>query len=301
MASSIIPFLPPRRIIFSGGGIKVLAHVGAIMALYEKGLLSNVREWAGVSAGGFIALLLCLRYTPQEIYKLCYKFDFSNVRHIEPESMFDVMDTYGIDNGHNVEILLESVLKYKKLSPNATFADLQKQGYEHLTIWASDVHTHTSVTFSTIATPTISVKTAVRASMSYPFYFTPVIHPITKHYLVDGGLLGNYPIYMYEDYDLHHTLGIVFVNSLQQTIEPIDDFQSYLLQILSAFDIPRTRSAMKKYQEHTIVIPLGSFSALQFEITEKEKDELVNAGKNATIQFLERRPHVRFMRRHSVS
>lgn len=296
-----IPFLPPRRIIFSGGGIKILAHVGAVMALEEKGLLKSVREWAGVSAGGFMALLLCLHYTPQEIYKLCHKFDFSNVRHIEPETVFDVMDTYGIDNGHNVEILLESVLKYKKFPPNATFADLQKGGYDHLTIWASDVQTHNSVTFSTSNTPNVSVKLAVRASMSYPFYFTPVVHPVTKHYLVDGGLLGNYPIYMYEDYDLHHTLGITFVNSLQPMVQPIEDFQAYFLQILSAFHVPRTRSAIERYTEHTIVIPLGSFSALQFEITEQEKQELVQAGKQATYQFLERRPQVPFGRRHSVS
>ncbi len=301
MGPSQIPFLPPRRIIFSGGGIKILAHVGAVMALHEKGLLKSVREWAGVSAGGFMALLLCLHYTPQEIYKLCNKFDFSNVRHIEPESILDVMDTYGIDNGQNVEILLESVLKYKKLPSIATFSDLQKAGYDHLTIWASDVNTHNSVTFSTTQTPNISVKMSVRASMSYPLYFTPVIHPFTKHYLVDGGLLGNYPIYMYEDYDLHHTLGITFVNSLEDTHSPIDDFQTYLIQILSAFHVPRTRSAIEKYSAHTIVIPLGSFSALQFEITEKEKQELVEAGKQATYRFLQRRPHVSYGRRHSVS
>jgi NTE family protein len=297
--------IPPRRVLFSGGGIKILAHVGAIMALHDHHMLSNVREWAGVSAGGFMALLLCLHYTPQEIYTLCTKFDFSNVRHIEAESLLDVLDTYGLDNGHNLEILLESVLKYKKFPANATFEDLQKAGYDHLTIWASDVHTHQSVTFSTTATPHISVLFAARASMSYPLYFTPVIHPRTKHYLVDGGLLGNYPIYMYEDYDLHHTLGIMFTSTSislpHANAPPINDFTAYLTQLLSAFHVPRTRAAIEKYADHTIVIPLGSFSALQFEITEKEKQQLIQAGRDAVEQFLKRKPYIPFRRRHSVS
>lgn len=309
-----LPPIPPRRMLFSGGGIKILAHVGAILQLHEHHMLSNVREWAGVSAGGFMALLLSLHYTPNEIYTLCTKFNFSHVRHMEAESILDILDTYGLDNGHNLEILVESVLKYKKFPPTATFHDLQKAGYDHLTIWASDVHTHQSVTFSTTATPHISVLFAIRASMSYPLYFTPVIHPQTKHYLVDGGLLGNYPIYMYEDYDLHHTLGIMFIGSqiassqiagsqtaVPQTIQPIEDFTSYLTQLLSAFHVPRTRAALEKYADHTIVIPLGSFSALQFEITEKEKQQLIQAGRDAVTHFLQRKPSVPFGRRHSVS
>lgn len=43
--------IPPRHIVISGGGIKVVSIVGALKKLDEAGLLKNVKEVSGVSAG----------------------------------------------------------------------------------------------------------------------------------------------------------------------------------------------------------------------------------------------------------
>ena len=52
--------LPPKRIVFTGGGLRSLCHFGVLEVLQKKGLLKNVKEYIGVSAGalvGFCAML----------------------------------------------------------------------------------------------------------------------------------------------------------------------------------------------------------------------------------------------------
>ena len=39
----------PRRILLSGGGIRGLAHIGALQELERNGMLKGVIEWLGVS------------------------------------------------------------------------------------------------------------------------------------------------------------------------------------------------------------------------------------------------------------
>ena len=49
----------PYRIYLSGGGVTVSAHIGALQELSKHISLQTVKEWMGVSAGGFISMCLC--------------------------------------------------------------------------------------------------------------------------------------------------------------------------------------------------------------------------------------------------
>ncbi len=296
-------FIPPRRLVFAGGGMKLFAHLGAITYLYEKGYLQNVREFAGVSAGGFISLLCALKYTPSEIKKLCYKFQFSLIRHVDPEHLLDIMDTFGLDDGKNLEMLMKSVLHYKNLSPDATFYELQEKGFHKLCVWATNIQTLESVQMNLERTPHMSIVKALHASMAYPLYFIPVQHPESQQLLVDGGIMGNYPIFHYEEEDMRHTLGITFINETQEVTPHIDDFLTFLQSLLACYYVPQSRVQLQKYMRNTIVIPVGSFPSLHFELTLEEKDMLFTKGYEATEAFLKSfTPPSRIMvRRHSVS
>ena len=89
--------IPPRRIVLSGGGIRALAHVGALTVLDKKGLLKSVKEYVGVSAGAFVGFSLMLGYTLSELRTLCALFDFSVLRHFEPEAAFEFPTSFGFD------------------------------------------------------------------------------------------------------------------------------------------------------------------------------------------------------------
>ena len=77
--------IPPRRIVLSGGGIRALAHLGALDVLEKKGYLKNVKEYVGVSAGAFVGFSICIGYTISELRMLCSVFDFGLIRSVDPE------------------------------------------------------------------------------------------------------------------------------------------------------------------------------------------------------------------------
>lgn len=61
----------PEGLVFSGGGIKGLAYVGAIKALEEKNLFQKVKRFAGASAGAITAALLAIGMSPDELDEQC--------------------------------------------------------------------------------------------------------------------------------------------------------------------------------------------------------------------------------------
>ena len=66
-------------IVLAGGGIRALAHVGAIARLEENGSLSNTTNFAGASAGAGIATLLAAGYTSKELLAFMLSFDFKHL------------------------------------------------------------------------------------------------------------------------------------------------------------------------------------------------------------------------------
>lgn len=60
----------PDALVCCSGGFKVLAYLAGLPALYEAGVLSNISQYVGVSAGSIVALLLTIGYTPPEILRL---------------------------------------------------------------------------------------------------------------------------------------------------------------------------------------------------------------------------------------
>ena len=61
--------IPPRRLLLSGGGMKVVAIVGAIKALQAKNALYSLKEVCGVSAGAWMAFMMACK-TPIEVIQL---------------------------------------------------------------------------------------------------------------------------------------------------------------------------------------------------------------------------------------
>lgn len=60
---------PGHRIdslVMEGGGVKGAVYGGAVLALDEAGLLQHIRNFAGTSAGSFMAAMLAVGYTACE-------------------------------------------------------------------------------------------------------------------------------------------------------------------------------------------------------------------------------------------
>jgi len=286
-------YIPPKRLLFSGGGMRVISYLGVLQVLEEQSLLKHVREYCGVSAGAFVALMLALNYSLKTIKRFCFEYDFSNVRNLEPETMMEFTETFGLDSGSRLQTLIEKILKNKNLSPKTTFKSLPS-----LRLWASDLQNSCLIEFSSIKTPDIEISFALRASMAFPIYFIPLKHPITGHLLADGGIYDNYPILCLTPQEQESTLGIVF-EWAKLPLE-IPDISRYISLLFTGYYMPSYQALIKQHRNRTIMIPCGEFPTLHFEATNEEKEDLVLCGRKATLKFL-KQPTPYKGRRFSVS
>ena len=291
--------LPPRRLIFSGGGIRVISYIGALQVFQEHNLLNHVKEFCGVSAGGLTALMLALGYSLPTLERFSFLFDFSNIRSIDPDNLLTVMETYGIDTGAELDKLLCKILFHKGFGPNTTFGDLAASGKcKRLRIWAADIQYMKLLEFSARETPHIQVRFALRASMAIPFYFIPLLHPDTGTFLVDGGVLDNYPISVLTESESEETIGLTF--DFSEKPMPIETVGDFLSRICSGYYMPSYQSLLERHRARTIVLPIGEFPSLHFEATLEEKQMLVAKGRQATELFIKGSVSSLPLRRHSV-
>jgi predicted acylesterase/phospholipase RssA len=294
-------FLPPRRIILSGGGVRAVAHLGALKVLLDNNYLKGIREWIGVSAGALICFLFTIGYTYQQIELLCKDLDFGVIRSFEPEDAIDFFDSFGLDSGENLERLLQSLLRVRGLSVDLTFGQAIKKGFPLLRVFATDLNLCKIIEYSAKKTPNVPIRFALRASMSLPLYFKPIEDPVTGHLLTDGGILANYPIdYLTED-ELNETLGFTF-NHEKSEVDSFPNFMIFCSQIAAAYYVPRNRKQIEMHSSRTIVIPCGNYPSWNFEASIEDRLALMKTGEKATREFLlnghERGP--RSIRRYSI-
>lgn len=168
-----------------------------------------------------------------------------------------------------------------KKKPPYTFADFEntsihidKRPFKKLFIVGTDISRSISRVFSYDATPNMEVAEAVRISMSVPLLFESISSNLgdpqdTKANLyVDGGMLYNYPIDLFDkDYDLAETLGLYF-NSINQStsLNNIVEFISASLSCTGS--VQRTLLAMNPQNlKRSIPIYTSDISSFDFNIT----------------------------------
>lgn len=282
--------------VFEGGGVRGIAFIGAIQAMEEE----NV-EWerlAGTSAGAVIAALVASGYKSYEIRDRLSEMDFSELRGRTILNRVPIIGTFlalmvhlGIYKNDYLATWLDSLLAEKGIK---TFADLPE---DKLKIIASDISNGQMLILPDdldrygMTPADLKVSTAVMMSTSLPFFFRPVIWKSkdrNKSYILDGGLLSNFPIWIFDTDDprfptfgFHFVKNEVNINAIIPT--PIHLFKNIFKTMLQAHDL---RNMNEETMERTIQIPTDDISATDFELHEDEIDFLYKSGYNATKEFL---------------
>ncbi len=152
----------------SGGGTRGFAHLGAIKALNEHGIMPDII--AGVSAGSIVGAMYADGEDAEEaLGALTSKRLFGFFEFMVPRS--------GLVKMTGFEKTLKSTLKAK------SFEELKIP----LKIFAVNINTAKLVRFDKG-----DLITAIKASCSIPIIFPPV--EINGHYYLDGGIINNFPV-----------------------------------------------------------------------------------------------------------
>jgi predicted acylesterase/phospholipase RssA len=279
----------PYRVYLSGGGMCAIAHVGALMELSNRISLKAIKEWMGVSAGSLVAMCVCIGFTLDELYKLCVEFDFTNIK--EYDSVPGWLIHFGIDTGERLHKLVEACLHVKGLSSDFTFKECYEKFGKSLKVVATDLNDAKSITYCSKNTPNFKIANAVRASMSYPYYFQPLICPDSGHYLADGSIISNYPLFVLPKEEHSKTLSILIRISMKHNENimesSIEDLIMLPIQIVLT---ERTNIEAKFYDSQCIQINLSNLNILEFSFDEKTKAEIVDKGKKAVIDYFKNYP-----------
>jgi hypothetical protein len=290
--------IPPRHLVLSGGGIKVVSIVGALRVLEEKGLLRNIKSVSGVSAGAWLAFMISAGLTIKVIEKMVLELEFGVIRNISPYAFIGFPETYGIDDGSNLRKFLESILKIVlKIEPNSTFSCFASNKIQ-FRCWASDINTRTSREFSLEKTPSVKIIDALHASMAIPLYFTPVIDPVTGHLLSDGGIQGTLPIHNLTDIECEQCIAIGFCRGKpfpEDGVVP-DDLMGFIQSVFASLML-RNKIVVNKWEHKIIRIPVDEFPSWNFEASREERLELVKKGSNAMKEWIHSKGGSRMIKR----
>ena len=293
-------FIPPYRVALSGGGIKGFAHVGALEVLKERGLLNSVQEYVGISAGALCAFCICIGCSLTDIRTIISRLDFGSIRDIDPETILNFPDTFGMDTGANLEKLLVALLKGKGLDPHITFQGLaDKETGPALRVYATNMNTCMAQEFSASVSPDSEVRFAVQASMSVPIYFTPLKDPRSGHIFLDGGIMNPSPFRYLTYEEQAHTLAISFGDS-HKPKESITNLYEFIYQLYYALDYQDCVELKRQWPANTIVIHCGRLNIIDFEVASDSKARIMNAGRAAAELFL-KSPGQKPLRRFSVA
>jgi NTE family protein len=319
-----------KNLALEGGGVRGIAYAGAFKALEEKGILKNIENVAGTSAGAIAGLMLSIGYTATEMDSVLMSLPFQKFNDGKGGLLGKyrrVKRKFGVYKGDKFEDWIKNMLVKKTGNENLTFRELHEMKlkdatYKDLYCTGTNISRQRLEVFSYKNTPDFSLATAVRISGGVPIYFTPIalddslrnIEPQDTssyvNYYVDGGLLCNYPISMFDSsasggnpllsYDLlfnKQTLGIKLERKSQ-----IDAFLNNSIEIppynpknvddyMSAFGNLMMETMERKYpgleneKGRTIFISYGNIKSKIKKISDKNKRMLFENGVAGVKQF----------------
>lgn len=189
-------------IALSGGGIRGIAHAGALKALEDNKIRPDII--GGTSAGGLIASLYALGYSPYYIYILFKKYAkdiletnatpiISGVGNLMLNKKVVIS---GMQTGEGIEEVYNNLALKKGVK---TIGDITRMP---VVIPAVDILDSKEYIFTNKIPEKaedksqyitdISIGRAVRASSSFPGFFCPCEYK--EHRFLDGGVLDNVPV-----------------------------------------------------------------------------------------------------------
>ena len=290
--------IPPRRLLLSGGGMKIVAIVGAIKTLLAKNTLHCLKEVCGVSAGAWVAFMLACKTPIEVIERLTLELDYGIMRNLNIDSIMGFPEVFGLDDASNFTGLLEKIFRLVlKIDPAVTFATMKSD--IAFRCWAIDLVTTRPREFSLHKTPNVKIIDAIRASCALPFYFTAFPDPITGNLLSDGAIQGGLPIQNLSDDEKRESLCIGFSQSYPaKTVQNPQDLGEFINSVLRCTIGSSNGKILEEWNHHILRISI-EYPLWNFEASREDREMLMKTGSDAVCIWLKMHHGRPISRRHS--
>lgn len=273
-----------HNLALSGGGAHVMAFVGCLKVMEDRGLLKEVKEVVGASAGSLLALMLVLGFNVEEISDFMRrKVNTEKGLRVSLKDIWKITETFGIDDGESVFELIYAILEYKMVDRDITFIDLAKLTGKNLVIAVGNVNKERLEFMSVDSVPTMEVSKAIRACTSVPVLYQPVLH--NEEYYVDSLFFNNFPIDFFKEWSVkHHTIGLNIVVRKEKIGSIWDYFRNL-------FQGTVRHSHMESNQHHMVCevdcteFPNFDVRNMRFDLSVENLDNLQSAGERSAEEF----------------
>lgn len=304
-------------LVLEGGGVKGIALVGAISVLEERGYAFH--RVAGTSAGAIVGSLLAAGVRAERMQQIMDSLDylaFKDARGVArlgpPGQLLSLLFRQGIYEGDHFRDWLRALLAdhgvttFAHLRGDDPATTLSRDEDFRLVVMASDIsqgclrrlpwdyHRYGCVADE------VEVADAVRASMSIPYFYRPVKlrdHvEDTKSWLVDGGMLSNFPVDVFDRRDGRRprwpTFGIKLsaradaLQGVRNRITGTLTMTKAMVATLTSFH-DRIHIEDETVLARTIFVDTMKVRATDFDIDRATQSQLFDNGRRAAEKFLD--------------
>lgn len=312
----------PVDLVLSGGGVKGVGLVGAVVAVLDAGY--SLKRVSGVSAGSLVGSVLAAaseggKLTTAELKELALTLPYDKFRDAGPVPLvgpaWGLIHDNGIYRGDFAHDWIRGELKNLGV---VTFGDLaladkqiRPERRYRLAVTVTDVTTGQLVRLPWdyrrvygLDPDEQLVADAVRASMSIPYFFRPVhltsADGLTST-LVDGGVLSNFPIDSFDRLDgkppRWPTFGVTVVPNLpkdnDQVIPGLGALRllgppTLLEQLITTMIVGHDQTYLNQpwVKARAIQVDSTAVNFLDFGIARKDAEALYDKGYEAALAFL---------------
>ena len=259
----------------SGGGAKGILQLGILHYYYEQKLFNpdSIQEYAGTSIGSVNCLLLICGYTPMEIFKEIYSMEsFFSVN--DCHSMWDVIKYMGLMTIATFASKIKDLVE-KKLGCVPTLKKLKNITGKTLHVSGANITKMCEQRYSPRTHPNLNCVDAVKMSCNLPLVFQRISY--NESYIVDGGLMNNFP-WDYISSARKNILGVV-VTGNDFSIHA-DTFMGYFYRcvVLPINTMTNLRCQMAPPKVHIVRAVWDGVPLLQFKMSSDQKMDMFLTG-----------------------
>jgi NTE family protein len=312
--STVTTAQPFKNLVLEGGGIRGIAYAGAVGVLDSSGVLKNIENIAGTSAGALQGMAIAVGYSSAEMREILENVKWEHLNDgalIFVGGSLRMVQYYGWFPGMALRNWCDDMLFAKTGIHDLTFRQLDSLKKTHkemknLYVVASNLTIQQPMELSVRTFPNMCIADAINASAAIPLYYEPVVidrngkrlakgqGDSNSYYLVDGGLLANYPYFIFDSMP-GRTLGLMLDRPAQINrtdsghaefpINNILDFTEACYT--SVLEMQTHRIWNPVMEKNTVRISVGNIGPRVRKMKKEEVDMLVNNGRIATLGFLE--------------
>ncbi len=273
-----------EELCLAGACNRGVCYLGSIKKLEEVNML-NIKKFSAVSIGAFIAACYIIGYNTDEMLHIIIEKDTKDFQDI---SLLEVQGA--VLKGDEYRKWVTEVIS-AKVDPNITLMELYKQSGVYLVMTATCIYApgdnfEEGINyFSHKHTPNMPLITAVKASMSFPFIFPPIVYcspgDNLDYQFIDGGVLDNFPLDQLSSKALGLRVNFTPIDGLHSTRSPIS-YIGKLFELISR----RLKYLSPGTTENIVIIKCDDFGLIDFEMSIDDKITLYKRGYTAMDQWI---------------